>query len=239
MKTTRTELTLLIDKSGSMSSIKAGMEKTLNDFIAEQKKLPGECNVTLVEFDDKYDVIYQSKPLKDVKDIEINPRGGTALLDALGKTINTLEERLRNGTDEDTPDTIVLVCVSDGEENSSKEYAGPAIKKLIKDKTNIQGWKFVYFGTNQDAIATAAQYGFSKGSSMSFASSSAGLVGASATMSRAVTSYRSATNYSFSDEDRAVAMGGQDVVSFGNSVVPIDPLIQAKLDALKYKAEGK
>lgn len=215
MKQTKTELVLLIDKSGSMASIKKGMEKALNDFITEQKALPGECNVSLIEFDDKYDVAFESRPLAQVGNIDINPRGGTALLDALGKTINTLDERLVNTTDENVPDVVCFVVVTDGEENSSKEYTGETIKKLLDEKTNALGWKFVYFGTNQDAIATATKFGFQAGNTISYATSAAGLAGTSFAMSSKMSAYRGGSDHSFSAMERSCAMG-EDVSSVTN-----------------------
>lgn len=235
MKQTKTDLTILVDISGSMSSISKGMEKTLNDFITEQKALPGECNVTLIKFDDKYDVVYERLPLAQVAAISIEPRGGTALLDALGKTINTLEQRLLKGTDEDTPDVVSVVVITDGLEQDSREYTAPAIKKLLDEKTNAQGWKFVYFGTNQDAIATATKFGFQAGNTISYATSAAGLQGTSFAMGSKMSAYRTGKDHSFSAVERSCAMG-EDVSSV-TSILDSMKDVNAR-DALIDKAEA-
>lgn len=218
----KTELILLVDRSGSMESIKANTEKAFNDFLEQQKKLPDQCNVTLIKFDDQYEKVYESKPIDKVGEVTIEPRGWTALLDALGKTINSVEQRFLSASAEESPDNVIFVVLSDGAENNSKEYDGPTIKKLIQDKTAIQNWKFVYFGTNQDAIGTATKLGFEASKALNFAATSEGLIGTSSVLHRSVTSYRSGHNYSMSAEDRSVAMGEGIFDSTSSTIQPFD-----------------
>lgn len=228
-KSLRTELIILADRSGSMASIKKDTEKALNDFITEQKKEPGECSVSFYQFDTEYETVFESKALADVGLIEIHPRGGTALLDALGRTINSLHERLLKATDETTPDAIVVICLTDGEERDSKEFKADTIKKLIEEKTTAHGWRFVYFGSNQEAITTAAQYGFAAGNSISFAGTSKGLAGASFAMGAKMSAYRGGKDHSFSTFERSCAMGADDVKSVA---VPTADEIKASKDLL-------
>ncbi len=115
------------------------------------------------------------------------PRGSTALLDAIGKTIEDLD------TDRD----VVFVIITDGDENASKTYKYEAINKMIQNLTK-EGWKFIFLGANQDAIKTGAHLGVSASNSMSYAATSAGTANVFANMSVNTSSYRSSKAALFS-----------------------------------------
>jgi hypothetical protein len=156
-KLNETEVVVVLDRSGSMGSIMKSTVEGFNTFINEQKNAEGEAFVTLVQFDDRYEINYQSKPVNEVADLiageTFKPRGMTALHDAIGKTINELK------TDRD----VTFVIITDGEENSSREYKGEAIKKMIQTMETDKKWKFVYMGANQDAVTIGQKFGI-KGS---------------------------------------------------------------------------
>jgi uncharacterized protein with von Willebrand factor type A (vWA) domain len=115
-KLQQTEIVVVLDRSGSMRSIDKATVEGFNKFLDEQKNSDGEAFITLVQFDDRYEMNYQSISVKDADALVLNetfiPRGGTALLDAVGKTIEELK------TDRD----VVFVIITDGDENASKTY---------------------------------------------------------------------------------------------------------------------
>jgi hypothetical protein len=142
-----------------MASCRDDAEGGLNTFIEEQKKHPGETLFTLVQFDTEYEFLHKGKPIREVGPCELVPRGMTALLDAVGRAIAETGERLAAMPEPDRPGLVVFVIVTDGEENSSKEYTKPQIKEMIERQQNDYKWKFSFLGANQDAFAEAGDIG--------------------------------------------------------------------------------
>jgi uncharacterized protein YegL len=160
-----TEIVVILDRSGSMIDLRKDMEGGLRAFLKSQKELKTDelrANLTLVKFDDKYENVYDGAALEyiDVESIALEPRGGTALLDAMGKTINAVGDRLKDTKEENRPSKVVVVIITDGLENSSREFSKDQVFKMVETQTNIYKWEFVYLGANQDAIQVAGQYGF-------------------------------------------------------------------------------
>lgn len=151
-----TDVTVILDRSGSMASCRVEAENGLNHFIDEQKKQKGKCNFTLVQFDTEYDFVYKGVPIGDVGKFNLKPRGLTALLDAVGRTINEAKERISSLKTK--PGLVVFVIITDGEENSSHEFKKEQVKKLIEDAQS-DGWQFSFLGANQDAFAEARGMG--------------------------------------------------------------------------------
>ena len=191
-----TEIVCIIDKSGSMHSIKNDAIGGFNTFIEEQKKLEGKVNVSLVLFNTEYSPVYYNKPLNDVEALNestFKPVGGTALLDAIGRTLNEL--MTKEGS-EIAPDKYLVVILTDGEENSSREYTNEAIKKIIEDLRAKGNWEFVYLGANQDAFRVAGGMGISVSNSMNFIADSEDTKILYRKMSKMSASYRSSALYS-------------------------------------------
>ena len=155
MRNDLTDVTVVLDRSGSMQSCRDDAEGGLNTFIEEQKKQPGETLFTLVQFDTEYEFVHKGKPIRDVGPCELVPRGMTALLDAVGRAIAETGERLAAMPEPDRPGLVVFVIVTDGQENSSKEYTKPQIKEMIERQQNDYKWQFTFLGANQDAFAEA------------------------------------------------------------------------------------
>lgn len=209
MKKGKSEIILILDRSGSMEDIKTDMEGGIKTYIEEQKKLSGECYVSLYQFDTDYDPVFEYTDIKYVKPISLIPRGGTALLDAIGKTINSVGERLAKTPENDRPEVVIISIITDGEENSSKEWNLVKIKELIKHQTDKYNWKFIFLGADQDAIQSGTSMGFARGSSMSFTKSSAGVGATFKTFNDASVMYRNlgaSVNYIVSDKEREDAM---------------------------------
>jgi len=163
-----TDITVVLDRSGSMASIRTDAEGGLNQFIDEQKQQPGEAIFTLVQFDTEYEFVHKAKPIKDVPKCMLVPRGMTALLDAVGKAIAETGERLEKMPEADRPGLVCFVIITDGQENSSKEYTKAQIKSMIEHQQGAYNWKFTFLGANQDAFAEAVSIGIQAGRVMCF-----------------------------------------------------------------------
>ena len=163
-----THLYFLLDRSGSMQSIKTDTEGGFAAFIEEQRKAPGECRVTLAQFDNEYDVVYADRPIADVPALDLQPRGSTALLDAMGRTVTEAGKRLAAMPEDERPGTVILAVMTDGMENASQEWTHPAIKALVEQQTSKYGWQFLYMGADQDAIEVGAGLGVAAANSVTY-----------------------------------------------------------------------
>jgi len=158
------DLTLILDRSGSMSSIKDDVIGGINTFIEEQKKVDGNIMFTLVQFDsvNSHEVIYNAVPINKIKDFKhFKPRSLTPLLDAVGTTIVETGERFSKMKEMDRPSKVVIIIFTDGYENASKEYNKKKIKEMVEHQTKIYNWQFIFLGANIDAFAEGFDMGFS------------------------------------------------------------------------------
>lgn len=155
-----TDITLVVDRSGSMASTKEDAQGGINTLINEQASKPGKCTLTLVQFDSSYEVVYNGTDIKNVKPYELVPRGTTALLDAVGIAITTTGQRLAAMPEGDRPALVIFAIVTDGQENSSREYTKAKIKEMVSHQQDTYNWKFTFLGANQDAFAEGASLGF-------------------------------------------------------------------------------
>ncbi len=154
-----TDITVVLDRSGSMHSRKDDAEGGLNTFIEEQKKQDGDAVFTLIKFDDQYEVVCNAIGINSVEKINLDPRGSTALLDAVGKAITSTGERLRNKSENERPGLVVICIVTDGYENASLEYTKDKIKELITEQTDKYNWQFTFLGADQDAFGEGISMG--------------------------------------------------------------------------------
>jgi hypothetical protein len=202
--TEQTEIVVILDRSGSMSSIGKATVEGFNKFLDEQKNSEGEAFITLVQFDDRYEMDYQGLPVKDATPLILGenfiPRGGTALFDAIGKTIEDLN------TDRD----VVFVIITDGEENSSKTYKREAIMKMIETQTEA-GWKFLFLAANQDAIKAGGSIGIRGSNSINYSSNDSSTVNVFANVSTNMSKYRSSKFYSMNLSDADLDQLGKDL----------------------------
>ncbi|MBU9763545.1 VWA domain-containing protein [Mycobacterium sp. TNTM28] len=157
--TNLTHLVFLLDRSGSMQSIKSDVIGGFDAFLAEQRQADGQCVVTLAQFDNEYEVVYQGIPLQEVSSLELSPRGSTALLDSMGKLITDTATQIDALPENEKPGTVVVAIMTDGHENASHEWGRPAIKALVEQQTNEHGWEFLYMGADQDAVEVGSQLG--------------------------------------------------------------------------------
>ncbi|WP_071288807.1 VWA domain-containing protein [Mycolicibacterium llatzerense] len=146
-----TRLVFLLDRSGSMQSIKSDVIGGFEAFITEQRSAEGECTVTLAQFDNQYEVVYHNIPLADVPPLALDPRGMTALHDSMGRVITGTMAEIDDLAEDDKPGSVVVAIMTDGLENASSEWGGPAIKSLVEQQTSA-GWEFLYMGADQNAV---------------------------------------------------------------------------------------
>lgn len=192
MENKKTDITIILDRSGSMQSTASDAIGGFNAFVDEQKKLDGECSLTLIQFDDRYEVNYTNKPIQDVEHLNSTtfvPRGSTALVDAMGRTVSELKARIKAIPKAERPNVIVVI-ITDGDENCSREYTHETVNEMI-NKRKEKGWQIVFIGANQDAIKTGAHLGISASNSMSYAANSAGTLSLFNSVSKNVAAYRS------------------------------------------------
>lgn len=186
--------------------------------LAEQKTLPGKLTVDVVYFDSprmsgwptygiqetpthKWYVESYHFAEPDIVKLEIQASGGTALNDAIAKKITSFGESLATLPEDERPETVLFAIVTDGEENSSRDFTGAQVKAMIEHQTSKYNWNFVYLGANQDAIGVASQYGIRAGSALTWNTNDVAV--AAASLSNYTTATRSGVfNYSFTDEDR-------------------------------------
>jgi hypothetical protein len=204
-------IAVLLDRSGSMESIKSDTEGGFNAFIAEQRKQPGEVNVTLAQFDTEYEVVYANKSVGDVPRLDLQPRGGTALYDSLGRLITDVGAALAATQEDDRPAKVIVVVMTDGHENSSTEWTHDAVSSVIRRQERDYSWEFVFLGANMDAVAIGQQLGFAADRSMTYATTGAGVASAFAANSDLVSRLRAAPAGmrvdGFSEAERAAAKG--------------------------------
>ena len=162
MNTNRTELVFILDRSGSMSGLESDTIGGYNAMLAKQKKEAGEAAVTTVLFDDQYELLHDHMDLRAVAPItdrEYTVRGCTALLDAVGKTIQKIISVQRHTIPDLRADKVLFVIITDGMENASREYHYEQIRALITQQKQKYGWEFLFLGANMDAICTAKRFG--------------------------------------------------------------------------------
>jgi hypothetical protein len=155
----KTEIAVILDRSGSMASIKADMEGGFAHFVAQQQALAGECVLSLYQFDDQYDVVFEDLPLRNVPPLSIVPRGSTALLDAMGRSIARIGARLAAKPDSARPGCVIIMVITDGQENASCEVTREALKQSIEHQRNNYNWQFMYLGADVSAFAEAESIG--------------------------------------------------------------------------------
>ena len=149
MREDYTHITLVVDRSGSMATLRADAQGGINTLLDEQFDLDGKLTVTLVEFDTEIDTV--KRMAKDSFEYTLVPRGGTALFDAVGQEIVRTGEDLARLRKSERPAKVLFVVVTDGEENSSHEYKSAQIKELVKHQENKYNWQFQFIGADQSA----------------------------------------------------------------------------------------
>ena len=177
MKKDLTELVFILDRSGSMSGLESDTIGGYNAMLKKQQQEAGEAVVTTVLFDDQYELLHDRINIKGIRPIsarEYYVRGCTALLDAIGKTIQKIANVQQHTSEEERAEKVLFVITTDGMENASQEYSYQKIRALVEKQQKKYGWEFIFLGANIDAIAAAADLGISADRSANYHADSAG-----------------------------------------------------------------
>lgn len=201
-----TTIAVLLDRSGSMQTIKSDTEGGLAAYFEEQRKVDRTVRVTLAQFDTDYESVYSNVPIDEVPAPVLQPRGGTALYDAIGKLITDLGAELAARPEDERPGTVIVVVLTDGHENSSREWTHAAVRSLIEQQQNVYSWDFLFLGANMDAVAIGSGLGFAPQQSITYGAAPSGVAGvfraAGAYSRRLQAPSGSARATGFTDEER-------------------------------------
>lgn len=199
MKTNLTELVFILDKSGSMAGLEADTIGGFNSMLSKQQAeitpggTGGECRITTVLFDNNYELLHDRIDIEAVSPItgkEYSVGGSTALLDAIGRTVHKIGAVQKNTAEEYRAEKVMFVIITDGEENSSREYTAEAVKALIERQKEKYGWEFIFLGANIDAVQTAGRFGIAPDRAADYLADSKGTQLSFHVMSQAVASFR-------------------------------------------------
>ncbi len=189
----KTELAFILDRSGSMESIRTAAIAGFNAFLRDQQAATGQTRLSLVFFDTDIETRLDSIPVAEAVSLDHDsyvPRGSTALLDAIGDTIDRLGQRLAALPEADRPDHVSIAILTDGEENSSTRFTWADVAKRIKHQTEKYAWEFLFLGAGEDAIATAARMHIHAANASQFCADGPGQVAAMASFSRKIDTSR-------------------------------------------------
>lgn len=178
MKKNLTEMIFILDRSGSMGYLVNDVIGGFNSMIESQKKEDGEAYVTTVLFDNYYEVLHNHVNVKEVQPIttkEYYARGTTALLDAIGTTVDNVGVRLFNTPEEERPEKVIIIINTDGLENDSRKYTRSKIKEMIEHQQDKYNWMFMFLGANMDAVAEASSLGIDQRLSKTWSATSIGV----------------------------------------------------------------
>lgn len=201
MNNNLSDITILLDRSGSMASIADDTIGGFNKFLQSQKDAPGEAVLSLHQFDHEYLTVIDAKDIKSAKKLDHEsyvPRGNTALLDAVGRSVVSTGERLAKMDEKDRPGKVVFVIITDGQENSSKEYTLAKVKEMIKHQRENYKWEFVFLGADQDAFLAGTGLGVVGANTMKFAKNSIGTQAFYAATADNLTAFRTGTKLDLS-----------------------------------------
>lgn len=194
MKRGLTDLVFILDKSGSMSGLEADTIGGYNSMLAKQKAVEGECRITTVLFNNNFELLYDGINIKEataMTEKEYQVGGTTALLDAIGTTIHKIANEQKYAIEGNRAEKVMFVIITDGEENSSREYSVERIKAQIEKQKEEYGWEFVFLGANIDAVKTAGHYGITSDRAADYISDSEGTQLNYLVISQAIETFRS------------------------------------------------
>jgi uncharacterized protein YegL len=207
MKKGLTELVFILDRSGSMSGLESDTIGGYNSLLDKQKKEAGECIITTVLFDDKYELLHDRINIKGIMPItekEYFVRGSTALLDAVGRTINKIGNAQKHTAQDEQAEKVMVVITTDGMENASREYSYDKVRRMVERQKEKYGWEFIFLGANIDAVEAAARFGIGADRAADYHADSEGTQLNYLVVSDAVSSFRSSSAPISADWKRSI-----------------------------------
>jgi uncharacterized protein YegL len=193
MKQDLTELVFILDRSGSMGGLESDTIGGFNAMLAKQKAEPGEARVTTVLFDDRYELLHDRidlRAISPITDREYFVRGTTALLDAVGSTIQKIVGAQKQTAEDYRAGKVMFVITTDGMENASREYSYEKVKSMVEHEKEKYGWEFIFLGANIDAAETAGQFGIDPDHASNYHADAAGIAYNWTGVGAALSSYR-------------------------------------------------
>lgn len=197
MKNDYTHIAIVLDRSGSMASIKSDTIGGFNNFLETNRAVDLPCTLTLVQFDSEgIDTIRDAMPVKDVPpltDKTFEPRASTPLYDAIGQTIVKSGDFLHRLPEAQRPGKVIFVIITDGMENASKEYGLQQVRDMLKHQQDVYKWQVVFLGANIDSHAVGASAGIHASNVMNYANNAQGVSAAYSSVARNVRGFRTGT----------------------------------------------
>jgi uncharacterized protein YegL len=193
MKKGLTELVFILDMSGSMGGLETDTIGGYNSMLEKQKAIEGDCYITTVLFNNSYKLLHDRIDIRAVRPItnnEYQVGGSTALLDAIGMTIHKIGNVQKNTADEYKAEKVLFIIITDGEENSSREYTAEKVKAQVERQKEKYGWEFIFLGANIDAVHTAGSFGIDADRAVDYIADSEGTNLNYSAMSNAVSEFR-------------------------------------------------
>lgn len=207
MKKGYTEIVIVLDRSSSMESVRNETILGFNKFVAEQRAVEGVAKVTLQTFSTVvHEEIYIGRNVHECPPLNHDtyvPDGWTALYDGIGRSINSLGARLKAMPESERPEHVIVVIITDGQENHSTEFTQAKIAEMIAHQKSKYAWDFVYLGANQDAFSNAAHINIAGSKTLPYASNAMGTHKAFASVANYAKSMRTYGAATFTAEDRA------------------------------------
>lgn len=217
MKKGYTHIAIVLDESGSMSSLKRATIDSFNKFLKEQREVPGEATISLIKFSTVVQAQYHFQGIQqapELNDESYNPNATTALYDAEGWTIEYTGKRLAEMLEDERPDKVIIVIITDGMENASTDFTRERIEALIKQQEEVYKWQFVFLGSNQSATMSAQSMGINVNSALTYAASARGIGETYSMLSKQIGDFREGTTKSvnFTNADRLLqkTLGAHD-----------------------------
>lgn len=190
-----TEIVFILDRSGSMAGYEEDTIGGFNATIEKQKKLDGTCYVSTVMFANQSKVIHDRVRLDEIEKMTENDYqvgGGTALLDAIGRSIHHIGNVHKYARPEDVPAHTIFIITTDGMENASRQYDSSTVKRMISRQQEKYGWEFIFLTANIDAVETADRIGIRRERAANYRQDREGMRTSYAAMSDAISSVRCA-----------------------------------------------
>lgn len=193
MNANLTEIVFILDRSGSMSGLELDTIGGYNSTLLQQKEVPGDALVTTILFDDEYEILHDRVDIKSIKEItrhEYYVRGATALLDAMGRTINYIGKVLSKTEESMRPSKVLFVVITDGHENASREFNYNSVKTMIEHQKSKYSWEFIFLGANIDSFGVARDLGIDMDNTVNYHADRRGVKNAYGSINKAIHSLR-------------------------------------------------
>ena len=201
-----THLALIVDRSGSMKSIATEVNGAIKQLLKDQAAEPGVLKVDVAIFDTIVEFVATDADAEALAERDfVEPRGLTALNDAIGQMINRLGNKFKTMAEGQRPGKVIIVIATDGMENSSREFSAAQVKEMVTEQTDKWSWTFIYLAANVDAFATGGGYGFAAGQTISVAGSGQSFAAAYGSTSNLITRTRSGLSTEYTEEERQAA----------------------------------